>query len=263
MGRGFPGFPPEGQYWQFPTIINGFVDQLSGSEFKILWYILRHTYGFQKSSDKISIPQIMRGIRKRSGEILDVGTGIKHRGTVVVALKKLEKLGFIRSVKRTGKTTEFYPLVQKMNPIQKTDPTSTKNEPLPVLKNEPTIDTTIDNSQYSKKDTVKRKGKYSSLKDIKEQDLVEIAARYNVSVSFVKLQFEKMQNWLEAKGKRYKNYRRALMNWVLSDRQDGRPRAVEVPHVKLPTKAIELPQKPIPKKRWEQLKKVAYSKIGR
>ena len=65
--------------------------------------------------------------------------------------------------------------------------------------------------------------KYSSLKDIQEQDLQDIAQKYRVPIAFVKLQFEKMQNWLEAKGKRYKNYRRALMNWVLGDVQ----RAIE------------------------------------
>ncbi|MEO0289595.1 MAG: helix-turn-helix domain-containing protein [candidate division WOR-3 bacterium] len=60
---------------------------------------------------------------------------------------------------------------------------------------------------------------YSSLKDIKDQDLEEIAHKYRVSVAFVKLALEKMTNWLEAKGKRYKNYKRALMNWVLSEAQ--------------------------------------------
>jgi len=33
------------------------------------------------------------------------------------------------------------------------------------------------------------------------------------------LQFEKLQNYCVAKGRRYKNYRRALMNFVLSDVQ--------------------------------------------
>ena len=51
----------------------------------------------------------------------------------------------------------------------------------------------------------------------------DIAQKYKVPIAFVKLQFEKMQNWLEAKGKKYKNYRRALMNWVLGDVQ----RAIE------------------------------------
>jgi DNA-binding MarR family transcriptional regulator len=63
------------------------------------------------------------------------------------------------------------------------------------------------------------KKKYSSLDDLTEDALVEISNKYKVPLSFVRLQLEKMTNWLEAKGKRYKNYKRALMNWVLSDAQ--------------------------------------------
>jgi len=62
--------------------------------------------------------------------------------------------------------------------------------------------------------------KYSSLKDIKEKDLVEIARKYRTPLSFVKLQLEKMTNWLGAKNKRYKNYKRALMNWVLKSAEE-------------------------------------------
>lgn len=59
--------------------------------------------------------------------------------------------------------------------------------------------------------------KYSSPKDITPEDLVEISERYRLPLPFVKLQFEKMINWLEAKGKRYKNNKRGLMNWVLRE----------------------------------------------
>lgn len=62
--------------------------------------------------------------------------------------------------------------------------------------------------------------KYSSLKDIKEDDLLEISEKYRVPLAFVKLQLEKMENWCEAKGKHYKNYKRALMNWVLKEAEE-------------------------------------------
>jgi len=67
--------------------------------------------------------------------------------------------------------------------------------------------------------TSKPKKTYSSLDDIREEDLQEISNKYRVSVPFVRFCLEKMTNWLEAKGKRYKNYKRALMNWVLSEAQ--------------------------------------------
>ena len=61
--------------------------------------------------------------------------------------------------------------------------------------------------------------KYSSLSDIKDIDIKEIAERYKTSVGFVLLQKEKLKNYCEAKGRRYKNYKFALRNFVLGDMQ--------------------------------------------
>ena len=63
------------------------------------------------------------------------------------------------------------------------------------------------------------KGKHSSIKNITEQDILEIAERYKVSVGFVKLKLETLRNYCESKGKRYKNYKSALRNFVLGDIQ--------------------------------------------
>lgn len=65
----------------------------------------------------------------------------------------------------------------------------------------------------------RKQKKYSSLKDIKEEDLIEIAEKYKVGLGFVKLQFEKLKNYCEAKGRKYKNYKSALRNFVLGDIQ--------------------------------------------
>lgn len=61
--------------------------------------------------------------------------------------------------------------------------------------------------------------KYSSLKDIEKVDLTEIAEKYKVSLGFVELQLEKLKNYCESKGRRYKNYKSALRNFVLGDMQ--------------------------------------------
>lgn len=55
---------------------------------------------------------------------------------------------------------------------------------------------------------------YSSIKDLREKDLQEIANDYKVPVSFVLSELDTMKNWLGAKGKKYKNYKLALRNWV-------------------------------------------------
>ena len=40
-----------------------------------------------------------------------------------------------------------------------------------------------------------------------------------MSVKFVRVIFDRMENWIYAKGRRYKNYKRALMNWVSSSKE--------------------------------------------
>lgn len=104
----FPGFPKQIEYshWQFPTIINGYVHIVSSGEFKVLWYILRHTFGWQKTTDKLARSQISKGITKRNGEILDSGTGLSVR-QVERHLKTLEEKKFIRILRTQGKVNEI------------------------------------------------------------------------------------------------------------------------------------------------------------
>lgn len=152
----FPGFPPEGQYWQFPTIINGFVNILSGSEFKILWYVLRHTYGYQKDHDAISVSQLMNGIKKRDGTVVDAGTGIKNRKTIMIAIKNLIGLDFVAVKKERGRINVYYPQVVPKNGTRVvpkiTTPTSTKNRYT-------TINNSIDNNNMIIKDESFKKAK--------------------------------------------------------------------------------------------------------
>ena len=62
-----------------------------------------------------------------------------------------------------------------------------------------------------KKYIKKRKG----LDDIGEEDYLEISDRYKVNPSFVKYQHECLRNYVESKGKPYKDYLAALRNFVL------------------------------------------------
>jgi len=77
--------------------------QLSGGELKVLLYICRRTFGFQKESDRISLAQIAHGITTKTGKVLDHGTGLCKRH-VITALKTLEKKNIIitRTVDETG-----------------------------------------------------------------------------------------------------------------------------------------------------------------
>lgn len=59
--------------------------------------------------------------------------------------------------------------------------------------------------------------KYSSLKDIGEAEIQEMAEKYSVPVNFVKSKLEDMTNYCQAHGRRYKNYLSALRNFVKKD----------------------------------------------
>lgn len=60
------------------VILDHWMAELSGSEFKVLLYVARRTYGFGKDSDRISLSQLASGIRRRDGTALDRGTGLSR-----------------------------------------------------------------------------------------------------------------------------------------------------------------------------------------
>ena len=80
---------------QIPDVIlDHWMAELSGAEFKVLLYIARRTYGFGKDADSISLSQIAQGITRKDGTVLDRGTGVS-RASVAQALNTLEELGVI------------------------------------------------------------------------------------------------------------------------------------------------------------------------
>jgi phage replication O-like protein O len=93
---------------QIPDVIlDHWMAELSGAEFKVLLYIARRTYGFGKDSDSISLNQIAQGITKRDGTTLDRGTGVS-RSSVARVLNTLEERGIIiRKANLSETGTEF------------------------------------------------------------------------------------------------------------------------------------------------------------
>lgn len=75
--------------------------RLSEAELRVLLYILRRTFGFKKRADAISLQQLVKGIRTRSGVVLDEGTGMSKRG-VLLGLRGLVKKGVIEVRKAVG-----------------------------------------------------------------------------------------------------------------------------------------------------------------
>ena len=89
---------------------------LKESELKVMLYIFRRTYGFRKFFDKISINQLINGIKKKDGTQLDNGTRMA-RNSVLLALRNLEFIGLIKSVKKSGRTSTYI-LVRETDPEQ-------------------------------------------------------------------------------------------------------------------------------------------------
>ena len=72
---------------------------LTEAELRVALYIVRRTFGFKKQQDSISLSQMVDGIVKKDGEILDEGTGMA-RSSVTRALRGLEEKGIIVPVRR-------------------------------------------------------------------------------------------------------------------------------------------------------------------
>lgn len=126
----FPGFPkePTTNYWRYPRVLNGWWYILTGSEQKVLDFILRHTWGFNKSADCIAYDQFINGVKN-----LDKGCGIKSQTTLSRALQGLVSKRFIESVSgsKRGKTA-FYKLVFSQITTPKAgEPSPDSGEPSP------------------------------------------------------------------------------------------------------------------------------------
>ena len=75
-------------------IFDVWLPELSLSELRVLLYIVRRTFGFRKDADAISLSQLTKGITKKTGEVLDRGTGLS-RPSVFKAVQSLEEKGLI------------------------------------------------------------------------------------------------------------------------------------------------------------------------
>ena len=84
----FPGFQKP-NYTPVPDeVFDLLLPELSGAELKVLLYVIRRTFGFNKRVDRISKSQLERGIRCQNGDVLDHGTGLSRRA-VRSAIKTL------------------------------------------------------------------------------------------------------------------------------------------------------------------------------
>ncbi len=119
------------RYTQVPDeLFDDLMSHLSGSELKVLLYIIRRTFGFKKDTDNISLNQICKGITTRSGETLDRGTGLSQNA-VLTALKGLIGKNAIVAKRNSSKEKGHEPTTYSLNIIpflKNYRPPSSKNE---------------------------------------------------------------------------------------------------------------------------------------
>ncbi len=113
MGYHFEGFSAP-NYTQVPNqLFDELLANLSDAELRVLLYIIRRTFGFQKASDDISLRQMVDGITTADGRQLDGGIGVS-KATVARGLKGLQDKGVIVATRnrdpKLGDTATTYQL---------------------------------------------------------------------------------------------------------------------------------------------------------
>lgn len=114
VSKKFPGFRSPAYTITPDEIYDELLSQLNGSELKVLLYIIRRTFGFNKKSDNISTNQIMNGIKTKDGRWLDTGTGLSNRA-VINAVKTLEAKNIIIANRRIDKEKGNLPTTYSLN----------------------------------------------------------------------------------------------------------------------------------------------------
>lgn len=132
--------------------------------------------------------------------------------TFYKALKRLEKKYDLVTLSSNNKNTTI--LVKNWKSYQQPGNTTGNNK---VTTKEQQSNT---NQEY--KNIRNNIYKYNSIKSLTNEVLFEIAENHSITKNDVFAVKQKMENWLQAKGKKYKNYKAALNNWILKSIEDGR-----------------------------------------
>ena len=110
------------RYTQVPDeLLDDLLPDLSGSELKVLLYVIRRTFGFKRDSDHISLSQLAQGITRKDGTILDRGTGLTKESVIRGAKALVDKGILVRnrvtSVEKGFESTEYSLKIAQFSPM--------------------------------------------------------------------------------------------------------------------------------------------------
>jgi hypothetical protein len=148
--RDFPGFYPP-RYTPIPDqLLDDVMAFLSGAELKVLLYIMRHTYGYKKGADSISVKQMVEGITATDGTVVDRGTGLS-KASVHAAVKQLEEKALIVVERRDTAAGDSAVNVYRVRESQ--EPGGLKIRP-PRSKNQTTVGQKLDPQETTSQETI-------------------------------------------------------------------------------------------------------------
>ena len=187
---------------------------ISGNELRILLFIVRRTYGFNKSSTNISLTEISEA------------TGVR-KNHVSRALKKLSDLKIIKRQTFSGTKSQSISIVKNYEewtvenctelPLPKMV-TVTKNGNPTVTKNgNPTYKENIkDNIKDKEKESYSLKP-YGHFKNVLLTNEEYEQLIYDYGVQDTERYIDKVDNWAEIKGKEKADYCSTIRSWMVND----------------------------------------------
>jgi hypothetical protein len=110
------------RYTQVPDeLFDDLLPDLTGAELKVLMYVIRRTFGFKRDSDHISLSQMVQGITRKDGSVLDRGTGLTKESVIKAARTLVDKGILVRtrvtSVDKGFESTEYSLRIARFSPM--------------------------------------------------------------------------------------------------------------------------------------------------
>lgn len=147
--------------------------------------------------------------------------------TFYKALKRCQQKYNLVTLSSNNKVTTFS--LNKWNTYQQDGNNDGNNDGNKSVSHREQLGNTIQEIRIRNKNNI-----YNSLRSLKESDFKEIAKSKRVSISTVKKQYDALVDYCESKGKRYKNYKAALRNFVSKAIERDKSLVVTLQPVKQP-----------------------------
>ena len=197
--------------------------KISNYESRFLWCLFRKTYGFGKKQDYIALSQFAKLSGIESQHIARTKTKLVSKNIITVSGGKI---GFQKDVSKWVVPNEVVPI--QVVPKQVRSSTQTGSQLVPIQ---------VDTKETLTKETIQKK--YTSLNNLTENEFDEISQKYNVPKPFVISKYDDLINYCGRTGKKYKNYKLALMDFVKKDamkridyaKQSNNKRAIDASNI--------------------------------